>query len=74
MVFLALRSLKLQPAPEDCSAGEERSDDDISAHTLTELGLRDMGLLTNTSYSLVGLDGYGLSIVGERHITLEENA
>jgi 3,4-dihydroxy 2-butanone 4-phosphate synthase / GTP cyclohydrolase II len=28
-----------------------------------------MVLLTNTHHTLVGLEGYGLSIVGERRIT-----
>ena len=36
---------------------------------LTELGVEEMVLLTNTHHTLVGLDGYGLSIVGERAIT-----
>jgi 3,4-dihydroxy 2-butanone 4-phosphate synthase/GTP cyclohydrolase II len=35
---------------------------------LTELGVHDMVLITNTHHTLVGLDGYGLSIVGERPI------
>ena len=34
----------------------------------TELGVHDMVLLTNTHHTLVGLEGYGLSIVGERPI------
>ena len=38
------------------------------AQILAELGVRDMILLTNTHHTLVGLDGYGLSIVGERRI------
>jgi 3,4-dihydroxy 2-butanone 4-phosphate synthase / GTP cyclohydrolase II len=38
------------------------------AQILTELGVQDMILLTNTHHTMVGLDGYGLSIVGERSI------
>ena len=38
------------------------------AQILTELGVQDMILLTNTHHTLVGLEGYGLSIVGERAI------
>jgi 3,4-dihydroxy 2-butanone 4-phosphate synthase / GTP cyclohydrolase II len=38
------------------------------AQILTELGVHDMILLTNTHHTMVGLDGYGLSIVGERPI------
>jgi 3,4-dihydroxy 2-butanone 4-phosphate synthase/GTP cyclohydrolase II len=44
----------------------------VGAQILTELGVQDMILLTNTHHSLVGLDGYGLSIVGERAIELED--
>jgi 3,4-dihydroxy 2-butanone 4-phosphate synthase/GTP cyclohydrolase II len=38
------------------------------AQILTELGVQDMILLTNSHRTLVALDGYGLSIVGERPI------
>ena len=38
------------------------------AQILAELGVRDMVLLTNTRHSMVALEGYGLSIVGERPI------
>ena len=38
------------------------------AQILSELGVQDMILLTNTHHTLVGLEGYGLSIVGERPI------
>ena len=41
----------------------------VGATILTELGVRDMVLLTNTHHTLVGLEGYGLTIVGERAIT-----
>ena len=50
---------------------EELRDYGAGATILTELGVRDMVLLTNTHHTLVGLDGYGLSIVGERPIELE---
>ena len=48
---------------------EELRDYGVGATILTELGVEDMILLTNTHHTLVGLDGYGLSIVGERPIT-----
>lgn len=38
------------------------------AQILTELGVQNMTLLTNTEHTLVGLEGYGLSIVGKRSI------
>jgi len=47
---------------------EELRDYGIGAQILAELGVQDMVLLTNTHHTLVGLDGYGLSIVGERAI------
>jgi 3,4-dihydroxy 2-butanone 4-phosphate synthase/GTP cyclohydrolase II len=40
----------------------------VGAQILAELGVQDMVLLTNTHHTLVGLEGYGLSIVGERPI------
>lgn len=47
---------------------EELRDYGSGAMILTELGVGEMVLLTNTHHTLVGLDGYGLSIVGEREI------
>ena len=47
---------------------EELRDYGIGAQILAELGVHDMVLLTNTHHSLVALEGYGLSIVGERPI------
>jgi 3,4-dihydroxy 2-butanone 4-phosphate synthase / GTP cyclohydrolase II len=63
--FMHLRGLgKAAGAPEI----EELRDYGGGAQILTELGVHDMILLTNTHHTLVGLDGYGLSIVGERPI------
>ena len=47
---------------------EELRDYGVGAQILTELGVQDMILLTNSHHTLVALDGYGLSIVGERPI------
>lgn len=47
---------------------EELRDYGVGAMILAELGVHDMVLLTNTHHTLIGLDGYGLSIVGEREI------
>jgi 3,4-dihydroxy 2-butanone 4-phosphate synthase/GTP cyclohydrolase II len=41
------------------------------AQILSALGIHDMVLLTNTHHTLVALGGYGLTIVGERPIPLE---
>jgi len=48
--------------------GEELRDYGIGAQILIDLGVRDMVLLTNAHRTLVGLDGYGLNVVGERAI------
>ncbi len=47
---------------------EEMRDYGVGAQILAELGVHDMVLLTNTHHTLVALEGYGLSIVGEQHI------
>ena len=52
-------------------APPEQRDYGVGAQILAELGVRDMVLLTNTRHALVGLEGYGLSIVGEQPITSE---
>ncbi len=49
-------------------ATEELRDYGVGAQILAELGVHDMVLLTNTHHALVALEGYGLSIVGERAI------
>ena len=62
----------MQLRAEGKSAGapevEELRDYGGGAQILTELGVHDMILLTNTHHTLVGLEGYGLSIVGEHPI------
>ncbi len=40
----------------------------IGAQILLELGVRKMTLLTNTRRTIVGLDGYGLDLVGQEPI------
>jgi len=47
---------------------EELRDYGVGAQILAELGVEEMILLTNTHHTLVGLEGYGLSIVGEQPI------
>ena len=47
---------------------EEMRDYGVGAQILAELGVHDMVLLSNTHHTLVALEGYGLSIVGERKI------
>lgn len=52
----------------DPAAIEELRDYGVGAQILAELGVHDMVLLTNSHHSLVALEGYGISIVGERAI------
>jgi 3,4-dihydroxy 2-butanone 4-phosphate synthase/GTP cyclohydrolase II len=47
---------------------EELRDYGVGAQILAELGVHDMVLLSNTHHTLVALEGYGLSIVGERAV------
>ncbi|MGN7159176.1 3,4-dihydroxy-2-butanone-4-phosphate synthase [Sphingomonas sp. SAFR-052] len=62
---LAIHARSGAPMPDM----EELRDYGVGAMILNELGVEDMVLLTNTHHTLVGLDGYGLKIVGERPIT-----
>ena len=40
----------------------------IGAQILLDLGICDMILLTNSQKSVIGLEGYGLEVVGYREI------
>jgi 3,4-dihydroxy-2-butanone 4-phosphate synthase len=43
----------------------------IGAQILVDLGVREMTLLSNTPRTVVGLQGYGLSIVGQKPIEIK---
>jgi 3,4-dihydroxy 2-butanone 4-phosphate synthase/GTP cyclohydrolase II len=49
----------------------ELRDYGIGAQILLDLGVRRMTLLSNRRKTIIGLDGYGLSVVGERPIPLD---
>ncbi|HXQ51957.1 MAG TPA: 3,4-dihydroxy-2-butanone-4-phosphate synthase [Stellaceae bacterium] len=49
----------------------ELRDYGIGAQILLDLGVRDMTLLTNMPRLIVGLDGYGLHVIGNRPIPSE---
>lgn len=49
---------------------DELRDYGVGAQILAEMGVHDMVLLTNTQHSLIALDGYGLTVVGQRAIDL----
>lgn len=65
------RAMKLSDsgkALDEQTEPSEQRDYGGGAQILAELGVRDMVLLTNTHHSMVALEGYGLSITGERPI------
>ncbi|HAF41762.1 MAG TPA: 3,4-dihydroxy-2-butanone-4-phosphate synthase [Sphingobium sp.] len=49
---------------------DELRDYGVGAQILAELGVHDMVLLSNSHHSLIALDGYDLSVVGQRPIEL----
>ena len=71
-IIVLLRS-SAPDAPLSSMIQEQSEDMDlraygIGAQILADLGVHDMVLLTNTQHTLVALEGYGLSIVGERPV------
>src|SRR5208282_3571834 len=65
---LSERVRRLGSAPR---AGTELRDYGIGAQILLDLGVRDMVLLSNTHRTIVGLEGYGLTVVDQRPIEAE---
>jgi 3,4-dihydroxy 2-butanone 4-phosphate synthase / GTP cyclohydrolase II len=65
-VSRSIRIGELGERSESVQPPSEQRDYGGGAQILAELGVHDMVLLTNTEHSLVALEGYGLSIVGQR--------
>jgi 3,4-dihydroxy 2-butanone 4-phosphate synthase / GTP cyclohydrolase II len=61
-------SFALEIAKAGTGSGMDLRNYGIGAQILADLGIHDMILLTNAHRNVVGLDGYGLNIVGERPI------
>lgn len=57
---------------KDGVVGDSLRDYGTGAQILLDLGVRDMILLSNTRKTVVGLDGYGLRIVGQHPLKVEE--
>lgn len=64
-----------EPRPDAISARENKEglppeirDYGIGAQILLDLGIRDMTLLSNSKRQIVGLEGYGLNIVGYQSV------
>ena len=64
-----VRAMSASPRP-----GSFLRDYGIGAQILTDLGVRDMVLLSNTRRTVVGLEGYGLNIIEHRHIAGTDGA
>ena len=49
-------------------AGAELRDYGVGAQILIDLGVKDMILLTNSKKSIVGIEGFGLKVVGQKPV------
>ena len=43
----------------------------VGAQILLDLGINEMVLLSNTPKTIIGIDGYGLKVVGHRQIPID---
>jgi 3,4-dihydroxy 2-butanone 4-phosphate synthase/GTP cyclohydrolase II len=69
-VLVLLRDLTMKLAPGDEVSPQTLRQYGLGAQILSSLGISDMILLTNSPKpKVVGLDAYGLSIVGTRKIS-----
>lgn len=48
--------------------GQELRNYGVGAQILLDLGIKDMTLLSNTQHTIIGLEGYGLTVVGQQPI------
>jgi 3,4-dihydroxy 2-butanone 4-phosphate synthase/GTP cyclohydrolase II len=62
-------SSRLEPAAESDKPPQSLRDYGVGAQILLDLGVKNMILLTNSPKTVVGLEGYGLSILGHRPIS-----
>jgi 3,4-dihydroxy 2-butanone 4-phosphate synthase/GTP cyclohydrolase II len=49
-------------------SGAQLRDYGVGAQILLDLGVREMILVSNTRRTIIGLEGYGLTVVGQRPI------
>jgi len=62
-----ISDLLLRTEPHSDSAPRRLKEYGVGAQILLDLGVRDMVLLTNSATkTIVGLEGYGLRVVGQR--------
>ena len=65
-------AISSQMKAKDAGQSFELRDYGIGAQILTDLGVSDMILLTNAHRTIIGITGYGLTVVGERPIPLDD--
>ena len=75
MIVLIREPLTVVLAEQRRRAGEptrrracELRDYGVGAQILIDLGVKDMILLTNSKKSIVGLEGFGLKVVGQKPV------
>jgi len=56
------------------ATSDQLRDYGVGAQILLDLGVRNMILLSNTKRTIVGLEGYGLTVAGQRPIAHEGDA
>jgi len=64
--------VKSREAEQEASFGELR-DYGVGAQILLDLGVSEMIVLSNTERTIVGLEGYGLKLAGQRPIQIPED-
>ena len=57
---------KMKTRDEDAFGASELRDYGVGAQILLDLGIKDMVLLTDSEKTVVGLEGYGLSIIARK--------
>ncbi len=60
-----------EESPKPTSAPGELRDYGAGAQILRDLGVKEMILLSNTQHNIVGLDGYEITVTGQRPITVD---
>ena len=64
----ATSEISVSPEEEGDSTPPALRDFGVGAQILSDLGVREMELLTNRARAIKGLEGFGLSVVGRRPI------
>jgi 3,4-dihydroxy 2-butanone 4-phosphate synthase/GTP cyclohydrolase II len=66
-------SRRLSAKMDTAQQAPELRDYGVGAQILLDLGVRDMVLLSNSNRTIVGLDGYGLTITGRQPIIASDS-